>query len=95
MEGAELTLEMIKEASKEIRSLGIKVDKNHNAVMEKMTGNHLEFKVFKAKIDARTALISTIVGLGIALGGLLLQHRKIQRQEIQETNYEQVYIKRT
>ena len=95
MEGAELTLEMIKEASKEIRSLGIKVDKNHNAVMEKMTGNHLEFKVFKAKIDARTALISTIVGLSIAVGGLLLQHRKIQRQEIQETNYEQVYIKRT
>lgn len=93
MESAELTLEMIKETSKEIRSLGIKVDKNHNAVMEKMTGNHLEFKIFKAKIDARTALISTIVGLSIAVGGLLLQNRKIEKQEIQQTHYEQVDIK--
>jgi len=40
-------------------------------------------------------MISAIIGLSIALAGIFLQHKKTLKDNIQQTNYEQVDIKTT
>jgi hypothetical protein len=93
MENQELILEMFKEVSTELRTVNTKMDSNHEAAMKAITKNREEFVIFKTKINARTAMISTIIGFAIAVAGLLLQHKKLKETEAEKVKYEQTYIK--
>jgi hypothetical protein len=95
MDNQELILEMFKEVSTELRAVNVKMDDNHTAAMKEITRNREEFVIFKTRVNAKTAMISTIIGLAIAIAGLLLQHKKMQDTTKEQVNYEQTYIKTT
>jgi len=88
-------LDMIKEVYTELRSVNTKIDAGNSKIMKEISINREEFVIFKTKVNTRTAMISAIIGLSIALAGIFLQHKKTLKDNIQQTNYEQVDIKTT
>ncbi|MHC4646513.1 MAG: hypothetical protein ACYTBJ_13515 [Planctomycetota bacterium] len=85
----DLVITWIKEATKEMKENRDANTKEHRELVALISGNREEFVIFKTKVNARTAMISTGIGFIALVLSIILNIGSIkERQAIKHSNPE-------